>query len=295
MPGRRARPGRGCRRCIWLGDPGPLLCWQHKLHKTMALLLLDIGNTRLKWGIWARGHAGPEPEFLAHGAMSQQSIETLAKAIEEHGRADVAIGCAVAGAMATARVDAQLEMLGLNCQWIHSAFQQCGVRNGYTIPGLLGTDRWAALIGARARHAAGPVLVISVGTAVTVDCLAADGRFLGGVILPGFGLMLKALEMGTAGLNVPEGELREFPNNTSDALMTGGALGISGAARQMHERLSRLEGRPPTVILTGGAAPKLELALGLPHVTVEHLVFEGLLCIARTRGLIQLQESVHRY
>ncbi len=251
------------------------------------LLLLDIGNTRLKWGLWAGGRAVPELELLAHGAMPQQSIEQLGKELELHPRPQSAIGCAVAGVVATARVETQLASLGLHAEWIHSPPQQCGVRNGYTHPGLLGADRWAALMGARARSGAEPVLVVSVGTAVTIDCLASDGRFLGGVILPGFGLMLKALEMGTAGLNVPEGALREFPNNTSDALMSGGALAISGAARQMHERLSRLEGRAPSVLLTGGAAPKLELALGLPHQTVDHLVFEGLLCIARQRGLLQ--------
>ncbi len=254
----------------------------------MNLLLLDLGNTRLKWGIWSGTRASPEPQLTAHGAMSQQSIETLASELgAQQTRPRSALGCAVAGAVATARVDAQLASLGLRCDWVHSPAQQCGVRNGYTNPSLLGPDRWAALIGARMRCAHGPVLVISVGTAVTIDCLASDGRFLGGVILPGFGLMLKALEMGTAGLNVPEGELREFPNNTSDALMTGGALAISGAARQMHERLTRLEGRAPLVLLTGGAAPKLELALGLPHQTVDHLVFEGLLRIAGERGLVR--------
>lgn len=251
----------------------------------MNLLLLDLGNTRLKWGLWAGGPVGAEPQFLAHGAMIQQSIETLAMEVGRHAKPRHVLGCAVAGAVATARVDAQLARLGLRCDWVHSPAHQCGVRNGYTNPGLLGPDRWAALVGARMRCPDGPVLAISVGTAVTIDCLAADGRFLGGVILPGFGLMLKALEMGTAGLNVPEGELREFPNNTSDALMTGGALAIAGAARQMHERLMRLEGQPPRVLLTGGAAAKLELALGLPHQTVDHLVFEGLLRIAAERGL----------
>jgi type III pantothenate kinase len=248
----------------------------------MALLLLDLGNTRLKWGLWD-GDAGV---LLAHGAVPHQSIELLAADVRREGSAGAAIGCAVASAMATARVETQLAELGLRCQWVHSPALQCGVRNGYTHPNMLGPDRWAALLGAHARHPGQAVLIISVGTAVTIDCLAADGRFLGGVILPGFGLMLRALEMGTAGLNVPEGELREFPNNTSDALMSGGALAIAGAARQMHERLGRLAGGPPLVLLTGGAAPKLEIALGLAHQTVDHLVFDGLLCIAEQRGLI---------
>ena len=250
----------------------------------MSLLLLDLVNTRLKWGVWN----DRLQSLSASGALPQLAIETLADAVAPHRDLTEAIGCAVAGALPTTRVEAQLEQIGVRGQWIHSLPQQCGVRNGYTHPGMLGTDRWAALIGARGRFPDQPVLIISVGTAVTIDCLAADGRFVGGVILPGFGLMLRALEMGTAGLNVPEGELREFPNNTSDALMTGGALAIAGAARQMHERLRRLAGREPHVLLTGGAAPKLEFALGLPHQTAEHLVFDGLLRIAEQRGSLTL-------
>ncbi len=251
----------------------------------MDLLLLDLGNTRLKWGVCSP--AQPGPALRAHGAMPLEAIETLSDAVRAQGRGALqgAMGCAVAGTVASLRVQAQLDELGLRCHWIQSMPQQCGVRNGYTLPGTLGADRWAALIGARGRYPREAVLIISVGTAVTIDCLAADGRFLGGVILPGFGLMLRALEMGTAGLKVPEGELREFPNSTSDGLMTGGALAIAGAARQMHERLNRLQQHPPRVLLTGGAAPKLELALGLPHDSVEHLVFEGLLAIASERGL----------
>lgn len=250
----------------------------------MSLLLLDLGNTRLKWGLCESVGAAA----AVHGAMPLEAIETLSGDVLARATSAprVAIGCAVAGAVATMRVEAQLSRLGLRCHWMHSVAHQCGVRNGYTTPSMLGADRWAALVGARRRHPRRAVLIISVGTAVTIDCLAADGRFLGGVILPGFGLMLRALEMGTAGLKVPEGELREFPNNTSDGLMTGGALAIAGAARQMHERLARLERQAPQVLLTGGAAPKLELALGLPHESVEHLVFEGLLAIAAERRLI---------
>ena len=246
----------------------------------MALLLIDLGNSRLKWGV------GDGAGVPVHGVIALEAIESLADSVRARCTAPLqaAVGCAVAGPAASLRTDAQLARLGLRCHWIRSVPRQCGVRNGYTTPAGLGADRWAALVGARLRHPRRAVLILSAGTAVTIDCLAADGRFLGGVILPGFGLMLRALEMGTAGLKVPEGELREFPNNTSDALMTGGALAIAGAARQMHERLARLHEQPPVVLLTGGAAPKLEPALGLPHEAAEQLVFEGLLGIAAERG-----------
>lgn len=251
----------------------------------MPILVLDVGNTRLKWGLYAAGEGGPERNapLLAHGAMLLEEVDQLRGQLAVVDRPDRVIGCAVAGAVVTARVCAELDALGLQCNWINARAEQCGVRNSYAVPALLGADRWAAQIGARRRLRDRAGLVVSVGTAVTVDCLRRDGYFVGGIILPGFGLMLRALEMGTAGLRVPEGEIRDFPNNTSDALMTGGALAIAGAAREMHERMRRIDGGDVAVLLTGGAAPKLHDALGLPHLHVEHLVFEGLLCIAADR------------
>jgi len=83
-----------------------------------------------------------------------------------------------------------------------------GVPNGDAPPGRRGTDGLVAQLGARqhvlSRGAARPALVVMVGTAVTVDAVDAEGRFLGGLILPGHGIMLRALESGTAGLRVPK-------------------------------------------------------------------------------------------
>ena len=135
---------------------------------------------------------------------------------------------------ASAPPEQQLEIWDVEPRWVVATAQAGGVRNGYDHPVRLGVDRWVALIGARqrvlARGEATPALVIMVGTAVTVDALDADGKFLGGLILPGFGLMLRALEMGTAGLKAPTGEAVDFPTNTSDALMSGGTDAIAGAS-----------------------------------------------------------------
>ncbi len=118
-----------------------------------------------------------------------------------------------------------------------------------------------------------------------VDALDAEGNFLGGLILPGFGLMLKALEMGTAGLKVPTGEIREFPTNTSDALMSGGAWAIAGAVERMYQHLRRrCPGPDPMLFMTGGAAVKLAPMTGLPFETIDTLIFEGLLQLAQERS-----------
>jgi type III pantothenate kinase len=143
------------------------------------------------------------------------------------------------------------------------------------------------LIGARqrllARGPARPALVVMVGTAVTVDALDGEGRFLGGLILPGFGLMLKALEMGTAGLKVPTGEAVDFPTNTSDALMSGGASAIAGAVERQYRRLLARTGDEPLLMMAGGAAVKLAGIVDLRFETVETLIFDGLLAIQAGR------------
>jgi type III pantothenate kinase len=156
-----------------------------------------------------------------------------------------------------------------------------GVSNGYDHPSRLGADRWVALVGARARVLASgaprPALVVMVGTAVTVDALDQTGHFLGGLILPGFGLMLSALELGTAGLKVPTGDVVAFPTNTSDALMSGGANAIAGAIERQVRLLTQRTGMLPMLLMGGGAAVKLAPSTEQPFEVFDSLIFDGLL------------------
>jgi type III pantothenate kinase len=246
----------------------------------MSFLAIDIGNTRLKWA----QYASPQPGagLLNHGAVFLETIDTLADTQWKHLPEPASmLGCVVAGDGVKRRVEEQLEIWGMDPRWVSSARSACGVTNGYDHPGRLGVDRWVAMIGARHRVLAEgpprPALVVMVGTAVTVDAMDAQGRFLGGLILPGFGLMLRALEMGTAGLKAPTGEVMEFPTNTSDALMSGGADAIAGAVERMHRKLMARTGEKPALLMTGGAAVKLAPITDLRFDTVDTLIFEGLL------------------
>jgi type III pantothenate kinase len=197
------------------------------------------------------------------------------------------LGCAVAGDAVRRRIEEQMEMWDVQPAWVVPAEREAGLVNGYDHPSRLGADRWVALIGARARLlAAGPArpaLVVMIGTAATVDAIDAEGRFLGGLILPGFGLMLRALEMGTAGLKVPTGEVVDFPKNTSDALMSGGANAIAGAIERQHRKLLQLTGQQPALFMTGGAAVKLAPITDLAFETVDSLIFDGLIEIQARR------------
>jgi type III pantothenate kinase len=258
----------------------------------VSFLAIDIGNTRLKWALYDRAAPGLQPS--AHGAVFLETIDELADT-DWAALASPAqmLGCVVAGEAVRRRVEEQMEMWDVVPRWVVSAAAEAGVVNGYDHPSRLGADRWVALVGARARlqaeaAAAGappaPALVVMVGTAVTVDALDAEGRFLGGLILPGFGLMLRALEMGTAGLKVPTGETVDFPTNTSDALMSGGVNAIAGAVERQYRRLRARAGAEPRVLITGGAAVKLAPALELAFEIVDGLIFEGLLGIEAARA-----------
>jgi type III pantothenate kinase len=246
----------------------------------MTFLAIDIGNTRLKWALYSAPQPGAG--LLRHGAVFLETIDDLAEAEWRALPAPASmLGCVVAGEGVKRRVEEQLEIWDIEPRWVVSSAHACGVVNGYDHPGRLGVDRWVALIGARhrvlAHGAPRPALVVMVGTAVTVDALDQDGRFLGGLILPGFGLMLKALEMGTAGLKAPTGEAVDFPTNTSDALMSGGTDAIAGAVERMHRKLRVRTGMEPALIMSGGAAVKLAPEMALPFETVDALIFEGLL------------------
>ena len=252
----------------------------------MTFLAVDIGNTRLKWALYAAPLPGAG--MVAHGAVFLEAIDDLAEGQwRDLPMPASMLGSIVAGEGVRRRTEAQLEIWDVEPRWVVSGASACGVVNGYDHPTRLGVDRWVALIGARhrilARGEKRPILVVMVGTAVTVDALDAEGRFLGGLILPGFGLMLRALEMGTAGLKAPTGEAVDFPTNTSDALMSGGSDAIAGAIERMHRKLKKRCGQEPALFMSGGAAVKLASISDLPFETVETLIFDGLLQLQAKR------------
>ena len=257
----------------------------------MTFLAIDIGNTRLKWA----QYASPQPgaTLLASGAVFLETIDTLAdgdwRALAQPGSM---LGCNVAGDAVRLRVEEQLELWDLTPRWLVPSAHNGNVVSGYDYPTRLGADRWAALIGARwhvrqraraSASASRPALVVMVGTAVTVDSLDAEGRFIGGLIMPGFGLMLRALEQGTAGLRVPTGEVVDFPTNTSDALMSGGAHALAGAIERIHRKLVSRCGAEPLLLMTGGAAVKMAPITDLPFEMLDSLIFDGLLSLQSHR------------
>jgi type III pantothenate kinase len=252
----------------------------------MGFLALDIGNTRLKWALYESPRVGAE--LQDSGAEFLENIEKLAEGPWSCMQTPAQVlGCAVASDIIRRRVEGQMEAWDVSPQWVVASEAEAGLRNGYDHPARLGADRWVAMIGAYqhmlAQGPTRPMVVVMVGTAVTVEAVDASGKFLGGLILPGHGIMLRALESGTAGLHVPTGEVTPFPTNTSDALTSGGTYAIAGAVECMVQHVRQHCGVEPKCIMTGGAAWKMAPSMTRPFELVDNLIFDGLQFIAQKR------------
>ena len=238
------------------------------------LLLIDAGNTRIKWALVASGAA--PGAWQASGAVTHAQLDSLGAAW--HGLTITgALLSNVAGDAIGARLRA---MLPVAPHVFRSLPQLAGLRNGYRDPGQLGCDRFAAAIGAQALAPGQAVIVANCGTATTIDAVTAGGDFLGGMILPGLGLMASSLAKNTALLPQIAGDAplpAGFADNTGDAILSGCLAAQAGAI----ERAVRMHGAS-ACLLSGGAAPRIAQALALPFQLVDNIVMVGLQMAART-------------
>lgn len=240
----------------------------------MNILVIDIGNTRIKWGLAEDG------SWLRQGWVLTAQPAELGKALTALPLPDRILISNVAGASAQAKVAAVLPVTAQPVRWLVSAAQQCGVSSGYVDPAALGPDRWAALIGAW--HLTGcACVVVNAGTTMTVDALNSEGVFLGGCIVPGAALMRDALARDTANLAQRAGAFSYFPDNTGDAIFSGTVNALSGAVAQVVQYLQQSSGTAPRVLLSGGDASLIEARINGKVTVVDNLVLEGLLQIAR--------------
>lgn len=247
------------------------------------MLLVDIGNSRVKW---AR---------LAAGGLGQQSASTYAGWTEIDWSAALFCGdpvervlaASVAGPAAEAALDAAARLAtDRPAQFVTTTRAAAGVVNGYADPGLLGVDRWLAVIGAYAR-VGGACVVCDIGTAATVDVVAADGRHLGGYIVPGPRLMVASLLGSTSDLaahhaaSAASGPVAGLADNTRGAIERGCRLALAALVDRSVAEAKLSFGASCRLLLTGGAAADV---LPLLRSTAEHipdLVLRGLAELAR--------------
>jgi type III pantothenate kinase len=250
-------------------------------------LLLDLGNTRLKV---ATGDAGGGVRLLGEASHREHGMAgALLRALGGADPGTAPAWCSnVAGAAAgEALAVALAQSGGGGISFLRATPAACGVTCAYAEPARLGADRWAALLGARGLSA-GPCLVVDAGSALTIDAMTAEGRHLGGWILPGLAMMVGALEARTGDLArfreasapaLPGG----FPSDTRPAMEDGARLAAVGAVMAARQQLAAHAGTPPRLFLTGGDAPALRPGLEKAELVPE-LVLLGLARAAAARG-----------
>jgi type III pantothenate kinase len=240
------------------------------------ILAIDAGNSRVKWG-WHDGAVWTSiaTVSLIEFAASSDHVNPFSMT---HDAPERIVISNVAGDGAHQLLVNWTSIFDAEPLWLRADTERCGVRNRYEKPELLGPDRWAALIAARAIHN-GASLVVNAGTATTVDMLAEDGTFLGGAILPGVELMRFVLHEHTGKLPIQDGQHREMPRNTVDAIETGCRHAQAGAVERMY-RVFRDIAPAPLCIVAGGAGRTLVDQLSMPRRYVENLVLDGLARIA---------------
>ena len=225
-------------------------------------LLLDLGNTRLKWVLQA------QPEgWLARGAAEwrEDTEDMLAAAWAGLPPPARILAASVVDAARETQVAAVAERLFARVpEWLRTPASACGVRNAYAEPQRLGVDRFLAMVAAHA-HGHAPCVLASVGTALTLDALAVDGQHLGGLIAPGPQLMRQSLLGATAQVR-PErpGQILDLADNTADAVASGCWQAAAALIERFALRAAPRLGVAPELILGGGDAQSLLPLLSLP-------------------------------
>ena len=261
----------------------------------MNSVLIDVGNTRLKWAL-LRGVYRRRAAFAATGAIDlpawHRSPRLLLRVLAEAGAGARVCACNVAGAESERRLVAAARQAGLGQPMlIRSASRLGGVTCGYRQPWRLGVDRLVALVGARFEYPRQGLLRVGVGTALTIDLMEAQGRHLGGCIVPGPALMLSSLLHSTAGIRrraggAPhatwlKGELPAlFALDTRAGLQAGAVYACAALIdRAVDEARALVDGRP-RLLLGGGAAEAVSGCLRTPAVQRDDLVLRGLAVLA---------------
>ena len=249
----------------------------------MAMLLVDIGNTRIKWARLdgerlARGkaavHSGWRPaDYARHLLRPARGLNGLVVSSVAGARVNRALGAAACRA-------------GIATWFVTVPRRAGGVTVGYVEPWRLGVDRFAALVGAHALFAGVPLCVVGVGTALTIDLLDAAGRHRGGVIVPAPDLMVATLLRETYGIRRrAQGGAADprglFGRSTRDGIELGARYAAAALIDRAVEEGSSILGREPLVLLTGGGAGAVRAHLRSRCVGVPDLVLKGLAVLAR--------------
>lgn len=244
-------------------------------------LLIDIGNTRIKWAVLESRTIGAQSAasyaVWDRAALNAQMLSSLAKPKR--------VLIANVGGEAIARLVSE----GIHAKWaVTSEFvaplaQAAGVRCGYVNPAKLGVDRWLGVIAAFHQRR-GAACVVNVGTAMTIDGVDATGQHLGGVIVPGPDLAVASLLRNTSDVaaHAQSGEIQDalFADNTLGAVHQGATHMLAAIVERSVATMRARFGETPALIFSGGASHRVAQLVNLNFETIPDLVLQGLAVLA---------------
>ena len=246
------------------------------------ILVIDVGNTRIKWA-WLTSSGLSNPQSIVHrGAKPRMWRAAVFDTGQKPER--VLISNIAGDAIGKTLHRLTKKHYGVKAQFVRAERRYQDLTNGYQDPDLLGADRWLALIGAwTIAHA--PLCVVDAGTAVTVDCVDAGGQHLGGLIAPGIHMMREALLTKTSDI-AKAVELSQpsmagaLANNTIGAVSRGAVFALAGMADRVVDAIGETAGSRPRVFVTGGDAGMLSAVMRNRGEQIPDLVLQGLAAIA---------------
>lgn len=236
-------------------------------------LLLDLGNTRLKWAM------AEAESWIARGAVAwdEDVSAALAQAWRELGRPQRVLGASVVDPSRETQLEHTVaESFERSVEWVRTPAEACGVRNAYAEPQRLGVDRFLAMVAARAAGQA-PCVLAGIGTALTLDALTEDGRHLGGLIAPGPLLMQQSLLGATVRVRSEHhGVIRDIADNTADAVTSGCWQAVTALIERFAANVAKHAGGTQRLLLDGGDAAALLPLLDIPVELAADSVLRGL-------------------
>jgi type III pantothenate kinase len=240
-------------------------------------LLVDIGNSRLKWAL-ASLASGPGPvESCEHDNTLPDAIGEKWAAIDRPQQ--LLVSSVAGGGIVDQLGELAWNLWGIEMQLPVSEKEYAGLVNCYAHPERLGIDRWLAMIGAR-ESITGPVCVVDAGTALTIDVVDASGRHRGGLILPGIDLMTGSLQSGTAIPDYSEPLAGAMLGCSTVNAIQLGSLQALGSLVDRVANGSSIEGL--RLLLTGGDAARVASVIEYPVEHIPDLVFRGLMTFIET-------------
>jgi type III pantothenate kinase len=245
----------------------------------MQRLLVDLGNTRLKWAMQIDGVLQTASRFTHR---DQDLLPLLAQAWNSLANPQQVVVASVANHKRREQLaDWVQQYWSLNVDFVSSPGQGHGLTNSYAEPAKLGCDRWAAMVAAyHAAHTA--VCVVDCGSAVTLDAVDAGGQHLGGLIVPGIQAMSEALTGNTTLVPVDFTHIPEslLGTSTQEGMARGISYAISSLIQQLLSELEQTRGVRAACYLTGGDSPVIARLLQIPYVLDADLVLHGLAIMA---------------